>query len=296
MKSITFHCEVITPMFLAGADGQTPELRPPSIKGAMRFWWRAMNGDLVTKINGKWDYSKLKEEEAKLFGGSYKEEGKEVSKRSNLNITISKKKKIKTAQISLTPHHRVEYCSANKQNCFNFNKNTKTCVKAKKQTGVFWEFDLLLFFNEFAIKEQDLIKLVKVMFLLGGLGKRSRRGFGSIVLKHDKWEWFNNIDEVEKFISAINTNNNVNYPVIKDVRIGKKPYSNYEDLLIKIGEQTHSNSFKPNNEKINRYASPEYVSVVKLYNDYYPIVTSLTFELSNLRNENFERFKENILK
>ncbi|WP_345894648.1 type III-B CRISPR module RAMP protein Cmr1 [Phaeodactylibacter xiamenensis] len=46
MESITFHCKVITPMFLAGADGQTPELRAPSIKGAMRFWWRALNGHL----------------------------------------------------------------------------------------------------------------------------------------------------------------------------------------------------------------------------------------------------------
>ncbi|OPX29474.1 MAG: type III-B CRISPR module RAMP protein Cmr1 [Candidatus Omnitrophica bacterium 4484_171] len=46
MKTITFECETITPMFLAGADGRTPELRPPSIKGAMRFWWRAMNGHL----------------------------------------------------------------------------------------------------------------------------------------------------------------------------------------------------------------------------------------------------------
>ncbi len=41
MKSIKFTLETITPLFLAGADGQTPELRPPSIKGMMRFWWRA---------------------------------------------------------------------------------------------------------------------------------------------------------------------------------------------------------------------------------------------------------------
>ncbi len=46
MKTIEFECETITPMFLAGADGKTPELRPPSIKGLMRFWWRAMNGHL----------------------------------------------------------------------------------------------------------------------------------------------------------------------------------------------------------------------------------------------------------
>ena len=46
MHSITFTCETSTPMFLSGADGVTPELRAPSIKGALRFWWRAMNGHL----------------------------------------------------------------------------------------------------------------------------------------------------------------------------------------------------------------------------------------------------------
>lgn len=70
METITFHCKIITPMFLAGADGQTPELRAPSIKGAMRFWWRAINGHLTTKNSqDKWDYSKLKRQEEEIFGG-----------------------------------------------------------------------------------------------------------------------------------------------------------------------------------------------------------------------------------
>jgi CRISPR-associated protein Cmr1 len=62
MQSITFECEVITPMFLAGADGSTPELRPPSIKGALRFWWRALNGHLPLH--------ELKEKEDEIFGGT----------------------------------------------------------------------------------------------------------------------------------------------------------------------------------------------------------------------------------
>lgn len=36
-------CEIITPMFLGGADNSPdaePELRPPSIRGAMRWWFR----------------------------------------------------------------------------------------------------------------------------------------------------------------------------------------------------------------------------------------------------------------
>ena len=30
MYSVSFDLETITPLFMAGADGKTPELRPPS--------------------------------------------------------------------------------------------------------------------------------------------------------------------------------------------------------------------------------------------------------------------------
>lgn len=63
MEKIVFNCETITPMFLAGADGKTPELRPPSIKAAMRFWWRALHPD--------WEKNKsLRDKEEEFFGGT----------------------------------------------------------------------------------------------------------------------------------------------------------------------------------------------------------------------------------
>ena len=75
MEKITFTCETITPMFLAGADGMTPELRAPSIKGALRFWWRAMNGDLSLE--------ELKRREAEIFGGT------SPARRSSVVISVS---------------------------------------------------------------------------------------------------------------------------------------------------------------------------------------------------------------
>ena len=67
MHKITFECETITPMFLSGADGATPELRPPSIKGALRFWWRAMNGHL--------SLPELKRIEGEIFGDTGRRSG-----------------------------------------------------------------------------------------------------------------------------------------------------------------------------------------------------------------------------
>ncbi|HRT27599.1 MAG TPA: type III-B CRISPR module RAMP protein Cmr1, partial [Syntrophales bacterium] len=59
-----YECEVVTPMFLGGADPRGAELRVPPIKGAMRFWWRATCG--IESIK------EMAEEEAKIFGSTEK--------------------------------------------------------------------------------------------------------------------------------------------------------------------------------------------------------------------------------
>jgi len=77
MGTVTFECETITPMFMYGADGKTPELRPASIKGVMRFWWRAICGHL--------ELEDLKEQEGEIFG--------DTDKKSSFSIKMSKYKK-----------------------------------------------------------------------------------------------------------------------------------------------------------------------------------------------------------
>lgn len=64
MKKIVFECESITPILMHGADGKTAELRPASIKGVMRFWWRAINGNL--------SLDELKRQEGEIFGSTEK--------------------------------------------------------------------------------------------------------------------------------------------------------------------------------------------------------------------------------
>ncbi|MDI6808642.1 MAG: type III-B CRISPR module RAMP protein Cmr1 [Candidatus Eisenbacteria bacterium] len=72
MHSIGFECEVVTPMFLGGADHEA-ELRAPSIKAAMRWWFRAMmGGGLFDKLGkGKNSFlSGVREAESKTFGST----------------------------------------------------------------------------------------------------------------------------------------------------------------------------------------------------------------------------------
>ena len=70
MHTITATFEVVTPMFLGGADNKTTtELRAASIKGQLRFWWRALAWGRLQSL------PKIREEEARIFGSSDKDVG-----------------------------------------------------------------------------------------------------------------------------------------------------------------------------------------------------------------------------
>ncbi|MBN1813837.1 MAG: type III-B CRISPR module RAMP protein Cmr1 [Anaerolineae bacterium] len=47
MQKLRVKLETVTPLLLRGADNRTPELRPPSFRGAMRYWWRAALGGII---------------------------------------------------------------------------------------------------------------------------------------------------------------------------------------------------------------------------------------------------------
>lgn len=48
--------ETVTPLFLGGAEPRgEPELRAPSFRGAMRYWWRALAGGVVGDEAAHWE-------------------------------------------------------------------------------------------------------------------------------------------------------------------------------------------------------------------------------------------------
>jgi len=55
MKSQTYHLELLTPCFCAGADQSRAEIRSPSIRGQLRWWFRTLGGTPI--------------EERAIFGG-----------------------------------------------------------------------------------------------------------------------------------------------------------------------------------------------------------------------------------
>ncbi|MCB9293455.1 MAG: type III-B CRISPR module RAMP protein Cmr1 [Lewinellaceae bacterium] len=277
METITFHCKVITPMFLAGADGRTPELRPPSLKGAMRFWWRAVNGHLPL--------AELKKQESDIFGGS----GDNV-KRSKIIARVFSPDTLRTSTAELVPH--------------------KPSLKALAiEPGQEYSVQLSLTRSNAAFDLQKLRALFELTCLLGGLGKRVRRGMGSVhiigaespdpsfqnpyPLKADLGHIHNLINVFSPFYSLTNDAIQFNYSgrsekygYIKQIQLGK-PQN--EQLLFTISNATHK--IKERNRYAydpsmgyafgGRYASPVYVSTMQ--GSLRPVITTLN--IAPNRNE-----------
>ncbi|MCC5943667.1 MAG: type III-B CRISPR module RAMP protein Cmr1 [Bernardetiaceae bacterium] len=165
-------------MFLAGADGSTPELRPPSIKGALRFWWRAMNGHLSLE--------ELKKQEAMIFGGA----GDGQAVRSSFSVQVSKQPN----EIGTNLWDIIEHSYATKRNGESYpvpTDNTKGIayllystfmLNTKEYIEPETEFSFKIIFNK-TDHYEHIINALKGLVFFGGLGTRSRRGGGSFWIK-----------------------------------------------------------------------------------------------------------------
>lgn len=65
MEKLILPLEIVTPLFLGGAD-QQPELRPASMRGALRYWFRALVGGGLENMRGHLE--ELRVRESAVFG------------------------------------------------------------------------------------------------------------------------------------------------------------------------------------------------------------------------------------
>lgn len=294
MESVVFNCELITPLFMSGADGNTPELRAPSIKGALRYWWRAINGHLPLEdkkdSDGKLIEKGLRTIEGDIFG--------DTSRRSKIiiqgiegieNYSIVSERKV--------PHKHFE----NKALAKGLKFNLRIAVTKSD------DFD-----------KAKLESLVFLTFTLGGLGNRSRRGFGSVTIEgYEQGSMdtiFNHLQNINPHFKII-TEGGVSkiesqfkranpYPFIKTIELGR-PKSN---LIQKIADTTHVLKQREGRTyeaslglaSRERFASPVYVSIVSTTNGNAPIISTLHTVPPNSYNREVsislqEEFKRNIL-
>jgi len=167
--------EVITPMFLGDGLQQAKDIRPPAIKGALRFWWRAINWSKFYQTEGQNEKAALKAlhtKEAELFGSSAKTvDGQQVGGQGKVAIKLTQKLKESNGW---SPSGSAQYLLG--MGLHHFKSGLLRDYIASGST-----FTLHLLCRDLSNEDQaDIVGVVKAMGLLGGLGARARKGLGSV--------------------------------------------------------------------------------------------------------------------
>lgn len=174
MHKLTFHCKTITPMFLAGADGRTPELRAPSIKGTMRFWWRAMNGHFSTK--------NLHKRESEIFGGTEKGQGRS---KFSVNVTgdFYPSQEEFPSQTYWVKGHKLNILEYLAYGTYEYDKYRHGNVFTREYIPSGTSFIITLKYRDDNIAADIFNSFAYCLQLFGGLGSRCRNGFGSFFIE-----------------------------------------------------------------------------------------------------------------
>ncbi len=175
MHTLTATYRIVTPMFLGDADQKATGIRPPSVKGALRFWWRALNwGRFREDADDASALRKLHAAEAELFGAAAEENKHSGQARFIL---------------------RTEYAPDTHKQEFAWSQSSG--IQYLLGQGL-WHFrDRLLrsflapgtLKLEMCLKEisdEQCLQLQQALLalgLFGGLGSRSRRGLGSLAIQ-----------------------------------------------------------------------------------------------------------------
>lgn len=149
MQEISVTLETVTPLFLGGAEAkrEPPELRPPAFRGAMRYWFRATLGGVI----GDKNLTDLHKLETAVFGSP--------DTSSPISIILS-------GNPSHSPYSILPHKPGGKRDAFDSVEQFQLTLRAKAS------MDKLIWVNA--------CMALNLTLLFGGVGLRSRRGFGSL--------------------------------------------------------------------------------------------------------------------
>ncbi|MGO9113611.1 MAG: type III-B CRISPR module RAMP protein Cmr1 [Thermoguttaceae bacterium] len=179
-KTIEAVYRVTTPMFCGGADQQA-ELRTPSFKGVLRFWWRALAWGRTQ------DADTLRKEEAALFGSSDENVGqaKFLMKLEAGNAPDPMPQNGQLKDGNNVVGEGARYLGYGVMEAFaSRTKGTREGELTRKCVPAPFEFSVSILPKP-AMNDQQkeqLIDALKLMGLVGGMGGKSRRGYGSLSL------------------------------------------------------------------------------------------------------------------
>ena len=186
MRELVATYKIVTPMFIGGAD-QSPAdgIRPPSVKGALRFWWRALNwGRFWNESSEKEEPLRVQEALRALYRGEASLFGVSADDKNNtrgqgcFSLSISQPSQIEKIDDwpPNDPNHGASYMA------YGILRTNDEVHRLAIKEGV--EFTLRIVFknNTKGCDIKQVNDAVEAWSLFGGLGGRSRRAMGSITL------------------------------------------------------------------------------------------------------------------
>ncbi len=208
-RTIEVAYTVETPLFMAGADQNSAELRLPSFKGVLRFWWRAL---AWPRMEG--DLEAIRQEEAWVFGSSDGGQSHVILSMAPRRQPGVLRKGAKLMDGARVVGEGSRYLGYGLMHAFS---SKKTGVEAGELTrpclpqGFGFNVTLLLRDRDSWSDQRihGLVDALKALGLFGGMGARSRRGWGSLRLDRividgkEEWQAPGDVDSLVRELARL---------------------------------------------------------------------------------------------
>lgn len=272
-SKLTATFEVVTPIFMGGANEEDAELRSQSIKGALRWWYRAIDPDYNKNIPNKLMPEELRGKEnwtwEEYYFGS--------SNRGQSPIFLDKITAVNIVEKKLEKYLEEEnkLYLVKKGNKFNYNSDLYYLlyfffIDDYPRYGIYPDsknnqisFECIL--NKINFDQEILDTWIISLYILGTLGNigfRSRRAMGSIMLKDIKNGDSEFLKDTIYNKLDLSKSNNINTWFKKTETNIKKIYkyfenknnkSEFQKIKIKRFSNGYENKFDALNELAQKY-------------------------------------------
>ena len=175
---VTF--ELITPAYAGSAEqADTDGLRPPTLKALLRFWWRTLHPELSS--------NELFERESQLFGSATTGQGLRV-------VPSGPIKENEEVPAKYEPGEKIRKNNNLIPNAtfplfymaYGTQGDNNTSPRKRTRAGSTYSYRLISKSNCSTEEWHEIISALWLLTTFGGIGTRSRRGFGSLQVKEIK--------------------------------------------------------------------------------------------------------------
>jgi CRISPR-associated protein Cmr1 len=257
-----YSLNVISPLFLYGADQKKPEIRAASVRGQLRYWFRAIKGAGTPDLNELWTT------ESEVFGST--------AGSSVVSVRFYADGKLNTGRYAMLPH-RKEPSKQFPQPAISPTQKLKLEMIARPGRDKV---------------PPEAVKALVAWLLLGGLGKRSRRMFGALESPNLTGKLADGnalADEIERKLQTI-VKNYVDlpqgpafptlHPAYSRVVVGTVGFSDWETLIKDLFGLLRSGMYLSEERTFGyatkgRRASPLIAQVRRIGDQYYPVLTAM---------------------